>query len=95
MGIGTTRTIERVAASLGKLQDAPPRFEPADDVHGGGVLLALPALLAIGLLRHTRACFQLPAGFYGIESLFLTLALTGCGCAKCATSTAKAIKAPS
>ena len=74
MGIGTTRTLERVAASLGKLSDAPPRFEPADDVPGGGVLMALPALLATGLLRHTRALFQLPAGFYGIESLFLSLA---------------------
>ena len=74
MGIGATRTMERVAASLGKLADAPPRFEPADDVPGGGVLMALPALLSIGLLRHTRAFFKLPAGFYGIESLFLTLA---------------------
>ena len=74
MGIGTTRTLERVAAALGKLCDAPPRFEPAMDVSGGGVLIALPALLSIGLLRHTRAFFQLPPGFYGIESLFLILA---------------------
>ncbi len=75
MGIGTTRTQERVAASLGRLPEpAAPRFESSDDVSGGGVLMALPALLSIGLLRHTRKFFVLPAGYYGIESIFLTLA---------------------
>ncbi len=75
MGIGTTRAQERVAASLGKLPEpAAPRFEASDDVSGGGVLMALPALLSIGLLRHTRKFFVLPAGYYGIESIFLTLA---------------------
>jgi hypothetical protein len=34
------------------------------------VLLALPALLAVGLLRHTREFYQLPKGFYGMESIF-------------------------
>src|ERR1019366_10041340 len=39
----------------------------------GGVLCALPALLAFGLLRHTREAFSLPAGYYPLESYFLAL----------------------
>jgi predicted nucleic acid-binding Zn-ribbon protein len=38
------------------------------------VLLALPALLAVGLLRHAHHYFQLPKGYDGLKSLFLMLA---------------------
>jgi hypothetical protein len=79
MGVGTTRSLERVAASLGKLQAAQPLFECVDDVPHGGVLLALPALLSTGLLRHTREHFALPEGFYGIESIFVMLAFMALG----------------
>jgi len=41
----------------------------------GGVLLALPALLATGLLRFTGQMYTLPQGYYGIDSIFLLLAL--------------------
>ncbi|MGH9631264.1 MAG: putative transposase, partial [Bryobacteraceae bacterium] len=44
-------------------------------IPNGGVLLALPALLANGLLHHTRDLYCLPKGFYGIESIFVLLAL--------------------
>lgn len=37
--------------------------------------MALPALLVTGLLKHTQKHFTLPSGFYGIESIFLLLAL--------------------
>jgi hypothetical protein len=59
---------------VGALDGAPIAFEAADDVSSGGVLCALPALLAFGLLRHTRENFSLPKGFYPIETIFLTLA---------------------
>jgi hypothetical protein len=75
MGYATTRTLERVLAAVGKLgAPAPVEFEAACDVAGGGVLAAVPALLAQGLLRRP-ASYQLPQGFYGIDSIFLVLAL--------------------
>jgi hypothetical protein len=59
---------------VGHLRQAPVQFELAADVPLGGVLWALPALLAEGLLRHSRKLFALPAGFYPLETIFLVLA---------------------
>src|SRR5881628_1457686 len=73
MGYGTTRSLERVAAAMGLLASAPIEFQIAYDVPQGGVLLALPALLAQGLLRYSPQMYQLPNGFYGIDSIFLLL----------------------
>lgn len=75
MGNAATRSLERVAAAMGALEAAPIEFQATCDVAQGGVLLALPALLAAGLLRRTPEFYQLPNGFYGIESVFLLLAL--------------------
>jgi len=50
------------------------RIPTAYDVPQGGVLLALPALLAEGLLRYSPQMYHLPDGFYGIDSIFLLLA---------------------
>jgi len=74
MGYGATRTEPRVAASLGLLESAPIEFGAAQDVPAGGVLLAVPALLAMGLLAQ-REFYALPRGYYGLESIFLLLAL--------------------
>ncbi len=74
MGRGATATMERLAASLGVLDEVTPRFVAALDVPKGGVLLALPALLVSGLLRHASKYFQLPKGFYGLKTIFLLLA---------------------
>lgn len=54
---------------------APIRFEAVNDVPNGGVLCALPALLALGLLRHSQERFALPAGYYPLETIFLSVAL--------------------
>lgn len=45
------------------------------DVPFGGALLALPALLSCGLLSDVDKYFQLPPGYYGLQSIFLLLAL--------------------
>jgi prepilin-type processing-associated H-X9-DG protein len=74
MGRGATATLERLAASLGLLNEVTPRFDAALDIAKGGVLLALPALLVSGLLRHANAYFRLPKGFYGLTTIFLLLA---------------------
>jgi hypothetical protein len=73
LGCGTTRTEERLLAAVGLLREAPVQFGPATDVSLGGVLWALPALLAEGLLRHSRKLFALAAGFYPLETIFLVL----------------------
>lgn len=72
--MATTRVEERVLASLGALGSAAIRMERADDVPMAGVLCALPALLALGLLRHSRTHFTLPPGYYPLESIFLAMA---------------------
>jgi len=75
MGYGTTRSLERVAAAMGALGAAPIVFEPAREIPQGGVLLALPALLAVGLLRHSTELYALPPGFYSLSSVLVLLAL--------------------
>src|SRR5208282_2090813 len=75
LGRATTRSLERVAASVGLLNGAPIEFELVKDVPDGGVLLALPALLLLGLFSKSREMFSMPEGFYPLESIFLLLAL--------------------
>jgi hypothetical protein len=73
LGCATTRAEVRLLAAVGVLRQAPVEFEAATDVPLGGVQWALAALLAEGLLRHSRKLFALPEGFYPLETLFLVL----------------------
>lgn len=75
MGYATLRTVERVAAAMGQLERAPIVFAAAHDIPQGGLLLAVPALLAIGLLRHSLEMYALPRGYYGLSSILLLLAM--------------------
>ena len=79
LGVATTRLEERLLASLGKLQAAPIQFEVVQDVPKGGILCALPALLALGLLCHSQEHFKLPAGYYPLETIFLCVAFLALG----------------
>ena len=63
MGMGACNTLARVAASQGELSAVAPHFTAALDVPRGGLLCALPALLALGLLDTSERHFTLPAGY--------------------------------
>jgi hypothetical protein len=75
MGYATTRTLERVAAAMGQVERAPIVFEAGQDIPQGGLLLAVPALLASGLLRHSLEMYALPRGYYGLGSILLLLGM--------------------
>ena len=60
MGVGADNVLDRMAASMGELTAVEPVFRAVSDVPNGGVLFALPALLAVGLLHQARKYFQLP-----------------------------------
>jgi len=74
MGMGAADVEGRLAASVGQLDAVAPRFAPALDVPQGGVLCALPALLAMGLLEGIERHLTLPKGYYGLDSLLMLLA---------------------
>jgi transposase len=74
MGIGAKRETERVLASIGKIFEATPHFIASEGVRHAGVLLALPALARVGLLEAGRKGYgALYKGFYGLQSVLLTL----------------------
>jgi hypothetical protein len=72
--MGATDMLGRLATSIFKCEAFDPFFFCCYDVPNGGVLLALPALIVTGLLAHTKQHFQLPKGFYRLDTIFLLLA---------------------
>ena len=74
MGVAAADVQGRQAASLGELDAVAPDFTPALEVPNGGLLCALPALLAVGLLQGVERYLSLPKGYYGLDSLVLLLA---------------------
>jgi len=72
--VATLDVAGRILASLGKGGPVDSRFEPCADVPKAGVLVALPALLASGLWKHTEEHFPLPPGYYQLVHLFLLVA---------------------
>jgi transposase len=68
------RDVDRLLARRGLIDDAAPLFAQAGQVRGAGVLLALPALVAAGVLPAAQRIYG-PIGpaFYGLRSTLLTL----------------------
>jgi hypothetical protein len=76
MGRAASNVGARIAASLGESSAVAPQFQHALDVPNAGVLFALPALLALGLLDTAQESLNpLPKGYYGLDSILLLLAL--------------------
>ena len=74
MGVGAINEFDRLACSIGAAEAVDPCFSTCLDVPNGGILFAIPALLANGLIRHTDEHFRLPKGYYGLCSIFLLIA---------------------
>ena len=74
LGVATTRVLERALAAVGKIEEAPVEFEPSMSVTNAGALLALPAMLELGLLDVGEKVYgRLRNGFYGLRSTLLCL----------------------
>ena len=70
------RSIDRLLACLGLLDDAAPLFGPGRDVPGLGVLLAVPALIDSGVIDIAREVYgSLGPAFYGLRTTLVTLLL--------------------
>ena len=70
------RTLDRLLACLGYLDDAAPVFANRPRVPHAGVLLAIPALLDSGVLSAARAVYgSLGPAFYGLRTTIVTLLL--------------------
>ena len=70
------RSVDRVLACLGLLDDAAPLFAPARDVPHLGVLLAVPALVQSGVIDIAREVYaSLGPAFYGLRTTLVTLLL--------------------
>jgi transposase len=75
MGTACTRVMDRVLSSLGKCNDgAMVQFEASHDVSYGGVLCALPALIANGLLEGVETILGGISGYYTMYHVLLLLA---------------------
>lgn len=74
LGVATTRVLDRALAARGKLAEAEPEFEASSSVSNAGALLALPAMLELGLLEVGEKVYgSLRNGFYGLRSTLLCL----------------------
>ena len=72
----SNRELDRLLACMGVLDDAKPLFRPGTGVHGAGVLLAVPAVVASGVLEIARDIYGgIGPAFYGLRTTIVTLVL--------------------
>ena len=70
------RSVDRMSAALGMLDDAAPLFASAPNVSMAGVLLAIPALVASGVLPVARKFYgSLGPAFYGLRTTLVAYIL--------------------
>jgi hypothetical protein len=70
------RSMDRLLAALGLLDDALPLFAPVQNLPRAGVLLAVPALVASGLLSAAEKIYgRLAPSFYGLRTTLVAYVL--------------------
>ncbi len=70
------RSLDRLLASLGLLDDAVPIFREGTAVAGAGVMFALPLLVHSGIFRVAKRLYcEIGPAFYGLRTTLLTLLL--------------------
>src|SRR3990172_4619344 len=74
-GNACTRVTERALAACGLLTGVKTRFETCLDVAQGGVLCAIPALVANGLFAHLALWKPMQKGYYQLIHLLLLLSV--------------------
>jgi DNA-binding CsgD family transcriptional regulator len=73
---GEDRSLDRLLACMGMLDDAAPVFANSTQVPGAGVLLAIPALINSGVIAVARDVYgSVGPAFYGLRTTVLTLLL--------------------
>jgi prepilin-type processing-associated H-X9-DG protein len=75
-GDPSDRSIDRICAALGVLDDAVPLFREGRRVPGAGVLLAVPAIEGTGVLDCAREIYgSIGPAFYGLRTSVVALVL--------------------
>ncbi len=70
----SNRTLDRLLACMGLLDDAAPMFRDGSQIPGAGVLLAIPVIVESGILRLSRKLYgEIGPAFYGLRTTLLTL----------------------
>jgi len=70
------RRFDRLMACVGLLDDAAPLFRPGTAILGAGVLLALPALVASGVIECAREVYgSIGPAFFGLRTTIVALVL--------------------
>jgi transposase len=70
------RSLDRLLAAMGQLEDAAPLFAKTENLPGAGVLLAMPALVGSGLLSVARKIYRsLGPAFYGLRTTLVASVL--------------------
>ena len=70
------RRFDRLMACVGLLDDAAPLFRPGTAIPGAGVLLALPALIASGVVECAREVYgSIGPAFFGLRTTIVALVL--------------------
>ena len=70
------RSMDRLLAAMGLIEDAAPVFAPAENLPRAGVLLAIPALVASEVLAVARKIYgSIGPAFYGLRTTLVAYIL--------------------